>query len=488
MNSENLNTALQYANDYYIHLNKVNIGNRANNATINFIDQKQQVQIETLKQYKDFFNASLNGQSLEVLAAACDLNEEDFLNVLNIELQQKLQKDINISALSSLYQTVHSGDISKYLQEAVNKNDVDQLSKALQIVANALDLLEKGDESLGAVLNKSLKDANSFVDIGEKLSQLLTEYQINNNYRLIKRQSLESAKNQLNNLAKALTFGKFTSSKKDLTAKGLSTLLLNGIISTSIAEGLGFSIAGKSGSILYKSILEAVGTKNVTITSSSGKNIKITGKTDVKARGVSLTLEGIDGGENAGRINLNLGISSKFYTGQGFRDLDNKNISIGSGSGGTLKQALDSIFSDDVSRYLSYNYITHNQYTTQLNDLITKRQILRLFATAGSEEDFAQFMLINGNIISIWEILQYVLNNDVGLSRTMEGSSSQGIVIDIPDRPVIYASNKYDPLEGKGDNPNISAWQRSHKVNTAIGSARIYAELHLTNLAKSYIS
>ena len=96
-------------------------------------------------------------------------------------------------------------------------------------------MLEKGDKSLGAILNKSLKDANSFADIGGKLSQLLAEYQINNNYRLIKRQSLESAKKQLDNLAKALTSGKFVSSKKDLTAKGLSTLLLNGIISTSIA-------------------------------------------------------------------------------------------------------------------------------------------------------------------------------------------------------------------------------------------------------------
>jgi len=64
MDNENLNTALQNANDYYIHLNKINIGSRANNATINFIDQKQQVQIQTLNQYKDFFDASLNGQSL----------------------------------------------------------------------------------------------------------------------------------------------------------------------------------------------------------------------------------------------------------------------------------------------------------------------------------------------------------------------------------------------------------------------------------------
>jgi hypothetical protein len=96
-------------------------------------------------------------------------------------------------------------------------------------------------------------------------------------------------------------------------------------------------------------------------------------------------------------------------------------------------------------------------------------------------------MLINGNVVSIWEILQYVLNNDVGLSNSMDGSSSQGIVVTIPDRPDIYASNKYDPLEGKGYNPSISAWQRSHKVNAAIGSAKIYAKLHLTNLARSYV-
>ena len=46
MNSENLNTALQYANDYYIHLNKVNIGNRANNATINFMAEKMVLEMK----------------------------------------------------------------------------------------------------------------------------------------------------------------------------------------------------------------------------------------------------------------------------------------------------------------------------------------------------------------------------------------------------------------------------------------------------------
>ena len=52
MASENLSTSLQNANDYYIHLNKINIGNRVNNATINFIKQRQQVKLQTMAQYK----------------------------------------------------------------------------------------------------------------------------------------------------------------------------------------------------------------------------------------------------------------------------------------------------------------------------------------------------------------------------------------------------------------------------------------------------
>lgn len=438
-------------------------------------------------QYKQLFNASLNKQSIDLLAASFDLDENTFLSVLNNQLRKKLQEDINIEKLGALYKTVQDGNISSYLQKAINENSVQQLSLALKGVADALLLLEGGNSSLGAVLLNAINSgANSFSALGIKLSALLKEYQISNNYRLIKRQSLESAKQQLNNLAQALSTGKFVSTKNDLTAQGLSTLLLNGIISTSIAEGLGFSMSGKAGSVLYNSILQAVGTKNVTVQSDSGKNIKITGKTDVRAKGVSVTLNATDAGENGGEIDLDIGISSKFYTGQGFKDLNNKSISISSGSGGTLKEALDSIFFDSVSRYLAYNYITHNQNVTELNDLIAKKQILRLFASAGSKEDFAQFMLINGYIVSIWDIMQYVLNNDVGLSKSMDGSDSQGIAISIPDRSKIYESNTLNLVEGKGDSPQISAWQRSHNVNTAISSARIYAELHLTKLASMY--
>lgn len=76
-------------------------------------------------------------------------------------------------------------------------------------------------------------------------------------------------------------------------------------------------------------------------------------------------------------------------------------------------------------------------YQEELNDLILKRQILRLFATNSSFQDFSQFILINGQIISIWEVLQYALNTELKFSNSMKESKNEGLVLSIPNRPDI---------------------------------------------------
>lgn len=491
--SNNLSTTLQDYNSYYIHLNKVNAGSKAGNAAINFAAQKQQVAMQTMSQYKNWLNASINGENIETLAAALDMDENQFFNVLNQKLKEKMQTEINVNALAQLYQTVKDGNITQHLRNAVEFRNIKQLAAALKVIANALLILENGEGSLGAALLNALYTENgtlafsSFKNLGNKLQTLLKEYQINNNYSVIKQQSLQKSIAQLNNLAFALQTNTFKTSKNQLSVEGLTTLLSNGIISTSIAQGLGFAASTKAGGTVHQFIVHAVGTNKVTVHSDIDKDIKITGKTDIQAQGVKVNLSTTDTGKNVD-INLNIGISSKFYTGQNFKNLTKNEItsmSVGSGVGGSVKQALDSIFTDSSSRYLAYNYIVHDIKTKQLNDLIVKRQIIRLFATAGNTQDFAQLMLINGQIISIWDLIQYALNNDVGLSNSMDGSKSKGIVLSIPDRPLIHDQNtqissEYSPL--------ISAWIRSHKVNAAISSARIYAELHLRNLAQSYHS
>lgn len=486
--TDDLNDILDDAGNFYIHYNKIHIGNRNNgdmNLTKSFSDQKKIIASQIKKQYSQYFIANVSNNTVQQFGQILDLTDEDFLTKLNDHLTKKLQNQLSIDKLGKLYTIVKNGNISNFLKQAINKNSVDDLSKAFSVIEQALNLLDKDNGGLGAVLLQSTKSATSLKQVGINLSKLLEDYEnkISKDYRLIRRQSLESAVNQLRNLSSALQHGVFKSSGNDLSADGLSTLLLNGLISTQIAEGLAFIASGKAGSLLYKSIVQAVGTQAVQVKANQDKQINITGKTDIRAKGVNVSLQGFDRGITGGGITMNIGISSKFYTGQKFNtDLMHPVGVYGSGSGGTLKEALCAIWNSPIDRYLAYNFFTHEMYQAEFNDLIATRQILRLFATAGAQSDFAQFMLVNGRIVSIWSIIQYVISSDLSLSASQGGGKTQGVVLSIPDRPKIFAANTYDILDEPHETKTMASWSRSRKVNSQISSARIYAELHLKNL------
>lgn len=489
--ANDLATALEDAGDFYIHYNKINIGDRNNgnkNLTKSFIEQKKIIATQVKKQYSKYFLTNISNNTIQQFGEILDLTNEDFLTKLNNDLTKKLQKQLSIDKLSKLYSIVKNGNISNFLKEAINKDSVNDLSEAFKVIQQALNLLDKDNGGLGAVLLQSTKSATSLKQVGKNLSTLLNNYEtkISKDYRLIRRQSLESAVQQLRNLSSALQQGAFISSGNQLSAEGLSTLLLNGLISTQIAEGLAFITSGKAENLLYKAIIQAVGTKAVSVKANQDKQMKITGKTDIKAKGVNISLNGFDSGATGGGITMDIGISSKFYTGQSFNTDLTKPVGVyGSGSGGTLKEALCAIWDNPSDRYLVYNFFTHEMYQSEFNDLIATRQILRLFATAGSESDFVQFMLVNGRIVSIWSIVQYAISSNLSLSSSQGGGKSQGIVLSIPDRPKIFAANTYDLLDQPNETKTIASWNRSHRINSQINKARIYAELHLKNLISS---
>ena len=489
-----LSEAFQNVNDFYIHYNKIHIGNKIGRKelTKTFIQQKRIIATQVKKQYQINFNANITNNTIENFGSILDLTNEEFLTQLNNDLTKKLQNELSIDKLNKLHSIIKNSNINNFLQKAIDEDSVQNLEQAFEIIADALNLLDKDQGGLGAILLQSINGSVSLIDVGKNLSKLLIDYQnkISKNYRLIKRQSLEAAAKQLRNLSFALENGRFISSGNDLSAKGLSTLLLNGLVSTQIAQGLAFTMSGKAGNLLHKSIIEAVGTQIAVVTSDRGEQTKITGKVDVKAKGVTISLEGYDHGPDSGGITIDIGISSKFYTGQGFNTNLQKPVgTYSSGSGGTLGDALRAIWDDPKDRYLAYNFFAHQMYQQNFNDLIATRQILRLFATSGSESDFVQFMLVNGRIVSIWDIVQYAIMNDLSLSASQNEGGAQGIVLNIPNRPKIFAATQdYDLLDEKGETPLSAAWARSRKINSEINNSRIYAELHLKNLINSISS
>jgi len=71
-----------------------------------------------------------------------------------------------------------------------------------------------------------------------------------------------------------------------------------------------------------------------------------------------------------------------------------------------------------------------------LNEVLLARQIVRLFASRGGNEDFAQFMYVNGQIVPVWNIILSTLN-DISLSMSLEGDESQPVTLSIEGRDKI---------------------------------------------------
>ena len=73
---DDLNTAFQDANDFYIHYNKMNIGSKVNKTSLSqsFAQQKQIIAAQVKNQYIKLFDANINNKkSIYTLAAAMDL-------------------------------------------------------------------------------------------------------------------------------------------------------------------------------------------------------------------------------------------------------------------------------------------------------------------------------------------------------------------------------------------------------------------------------
>ena len=115
---------------------------------------------------------------------------------------------------------------------------------------------------------------------------------------------------------------------------------------------------------------------------------------------------------------------------------------------------------------------------------------MRLFSSAHSS-DFSQYMLVNGKIISIWQLVQYVTTNSLYFSSSQ--NSNQGVTLHIDGRKEILAPMEEDVAE---DDENKAVkntfdgkvlalgWHRSKLKNEDINNARIEAKLHLWNLRK----
>ena len=128
---------------------------------------------------------------------------------------------------------------------------------------------------------------------------------------------------------------------------------------------------------------------------------------------------------------MDLGFSVKTYRQKGvFGDKNWGNTKVNIGQGMNLGASIISLPIDGYTKYLGFNAISFRKYRKmkpayeEIKKVAFIRSLLYMFSSRNSK-DFAQFLIINGMLVSVWDIINYVLNNiDLIMSKPRKSAIS----------------------------------------------------------------
>lgn len=488
---------------YYIHKHLQDLGRAAGGQRLadadlyaRFQAHKEQAIAASKTQYKDLMKNSMTPESIQLINAAFEEDGSSIMLEINKQMEERLKESLNINKMQELMEIQKkavSDSIGANLLGGDSKNAITAFDNLLDGLAKAMQLLNspQADDIANAFLAQKGYQRNVGIEkMGARLQKALSIYTKSANGNTIEMQRVDQAVQNINALATAFTSGK-TTSGKDITADSIKNMIDN-IFSTGFAEGIASMIDNSAQLTVNQSLIRLTGsdTTQIQITDPSGKPLslegtKSAGKADIQAKNVKISLDA-QNDINGGEITIDIGISNKFYRTQNFA-INGQNatgLTISSGSGGTVKEAINSLFGSPTDKYLAYNVMAKGdqlpQATMALNDLFLSRQINRLFASRGGNIDFAQFILANGEIVSIWELILYAERFSVGLSNSMiqeqkrmGNDPNQALVLSIPDRKDILNAGSLE-----------DTYRRIAETNQAISKATIQAHLHIDKLRK----
>lgn len=508
---------------YYIHLHQYNIG-KAQPGTITSSGKnppdgkiayafnqlkKQKVNNAVMEQYKTLFLNNLNIGDAEYNYISQLFNSngsEDILRTLNNEMQKALEEHLNIQKIENLLK----------LEKGIKwdgfsiKNDI-MTEKSVQTLDSLLEALAEGvkeinstyGKAIAAILIAAKNDVNkggSFTNLGANLLIELEKQEtlLSKGNKTVNKDQMLKAVVELKKLAaqfKNLTKGGVNPNKKSaepITADAVKSFVEKQLFSTVLGETVAAHIntAANKTTIMEikKSIDSIVGsgkdTMKLQVQDEFGRYTQDTWdqarqiKSDVRFNNVTVHTEDILG-PNAGEIKISFGISNKAYKtnsfGGSFDDFKSQTFSVGGGM--TVGHAIDMMTSNDYLRYLAYNtFARSNTMKNSLHALqnaIFTRSIIYLFGSRNID-DFANFILLNGKLVTLWDIILYAINNNIGLSSS-EASQDQAIMFSIDKKQrqefTAYVNEKFHQI-------------RVANTNQAINSASLHAKVRPAALMK----
>lgn len=448
-----------------------------------FFDLKQSANQAILTQYKSLFKNNIKNVSADTLI----LLNQTFKDNANItEINRQMQE-----ALSQMLRTDKVAQIMKYQQninwdvaqidKAINqgmtkeKNYLEALNSMLDNIAKAVTVLNTKGNIVAAILidaKNNIKNNNitNFSQLGEEILLKLKAKELelfgernNDNIlkvppRTIASQQLFEVMDSLEKLAarfKTKTVSGKINKGDSITGQYIKDFVdrqfFSTILGETVAAGINSSVQTNFSITVANSIKNIKGTGRKTVefeyTDEFGhydntypKGLARQGKSDIRFDNVKLDL-GYIFGNDSGSVTMGFGISNKAYktldmTGE---DLKHAYVRGGSMSIGTI---LGMLTREEKIKYLSYNTFawSSNSAPSQnpgkdmssplsaLQDAMFTRSIVYMFGSRG-RSDFANFMLINGKLVSLWEIIQEAISTQ--LLSSSQGGMGQAIMFRI---------------------------------------------------------
>ena len=476
---------------FYIHLHTENIGRMANgdpksdDELANIFDAYKQgknstVQTAVTNQYLQAMKASIkktttNRKILDEVFDIKNNNASAMLDNMHQIMQEGLEDYINTNNLVKLLQNEKTLKWNERntgsLQQALSNHgdyetELKFLDTLLQTMADTVSLI---NSPLGPQLAEALlvqangtKNFSNIKDYGENLSKVLEKFKQENKAVLLNTPLMKEAITNLEDIISPIKNMYLEKQKGSRTIREATTVgKLQGRVTNNFFPNLSEILAAQIEETAVSNAIKIH--KNARRTGAETSQIQITdvqgnysnygffedgGKKQDKAdniyENVQMKVSNLRDGES-GYFNIDIGISSKSYVTQHF-EMDtsladfNDVYSLGGGMtiGNAFRLLLGDINADVYKKYLGYNIFARDsdelpKALNSLQDVLLTRSIVYI-ASGRNKKNIAQFMMINGNLLSIWDIIKYTFDHDIGKS------SSQLKDIDENNRPGLYMS------------------------------------------------
>lgn len=414
------------SSEYYIHRHKAHFNMKG--AAKAFDQQKREGYEKAKARYKSNYIESISGISETAKQRLNDaMNEDEILRDLDKEFLETLNKTMTDSIKSFKLEDMLKSAYTN-LDKITGKDDLKEINELFENISEASELLNKNRSEVTKILK-----ASGFLNGGGGGS-LAKLYQLGNaQLAEWEGKTLSESKTRMKSTLKSLT--NMTGAIIGGGAKSSSMQgYIRNIFSTQVGEYVVSRGIGEACGLLKREIDRTlVGTKKAKggrddldqILKNFGQRGNQDFKTDNRFKNFKMELK-----DSKDSFNIQLGLTTKWYKNIGSGNSSNVAIT----SEKSFANRIDQLVRSPGERYNAYNSLglvgqDESGYQA-LKAAIVARNIDVFISGIGFQGDFSQFLVINGNFISIMDIVNSVEKfNDGGGSSNFNTVKTDPVTI-----------------------------------------------------------